>query len=212
MGAMTAPVFQIRRATVEDLPALKALWASMRITTPDLDKRLTEFQVAQTPDGNLLAAIGIQIIQRQGLIHSEAFADFSLADQVRSQWWTRIQSLAMNHGVVRLWTREHAPYWTHNGFQPANAANLEKLPPTCDHSATDWLVLQLKEDAAIQALSADAEFAAYMKAEREKTAAHARNAKRMGVAVALFFVLFTGGLMVYAILRDPGMIPRLFHR
>ena len=209
---MTTAEFRVRRATVDDLPALKALWESMRITTPELDKRLTEFQVAEMADGKVAAAIGIQIVQRQALIHSEAFVDFSIADQVRAQWWTRIQSLAMNHGIVRLWTQEHAPFWTHNGFQPANAANLEKLAPAWDHSVTDWLVLQLKEEAAIQALSADAEFAAYMKAEREKTAAKARTAKRVGVVVALLFALFTGALMLYAFMRDPGMIQRLLHR
>ena len=209
---MATPVFQIRRATVEDLPALKALWESMRISTADLDKHLTEFQVAQTPDGQVVAAIGIQIVQRQALIHSEAFTDFSIANEVRAMWWTRIQSLAMNHGIVRLWTREHAPYWTHNGFQPASAVNLEKLAPAWDRSATDWLVLQLKEEAAIQALSADAEFAAYMKVEREKTAATARTAKRVGVVVALLFALTTGALMIYAIMRDPGMLQRLMPR
>ena len=205
---MMMPEFRVRRATVEDLPSLKALWESMRIASPDLEKRLTEFQVAEAADGRCIGAIGIQIIQRQGWIHSEAFADFSLADPVRALWWARIQSLAMNHGVVRLWTREHAPFWTHNGFRPANAVNLELLPPNWDRSATDWLVLQLKEEAAIQALSADAEFAAYLTAEREKTAARARTAKRVGVVVAVLFALAAGGLIIYAVLRDPTFVQR----
>ena len=48
------------------------------------------------------AASGIFLfLQRQGLIHSEAFADYAMADQVRPSLWGRIQALAMNHGIAR---------------------------------------------------------------------------------------------------------------
>ena len=209
---MTAPNHRVRRATLDDIVPLRSLWAAMRFTAEDLERRLTEFQVVEDADGKVVGALGFEIHNRQARIHSEAFADFAIADAVRPMFWGRMQSLAMNHGIVRLWTQEHAPYWTHNGFQPVNAALLEKLPPGWDRTATDWLALQLKEEAAIQALSADEEFAAYIRAEKERTAARMRASKRVGWAVALVFALIAGGLIIYVFIRDPGLIQRMFNR
>ena len=140
---MNPTSYRVRRATVDNFEALKALWTSMNFPAADLEKRLTEFQVAEDENGNIVGAIGFQFLDRQGLIYNEAFADFSVADQVRPLLWTRIQSLAMNHGVARLWTRENAPFWTHSGLQPAKPEMLERLPEAWDRSAPGWLTLRL---------------------------------------------------------------------
>src|SRR5208283_6075814 len=46
----------------------------------ELEKRLTEFQVIVTADGQIAGAIGIQIIRQHALLHSEGYTDFSVAD------------------------------------------------------------------------------------------------------------------------------------
>ncbi len=125
---MSSKSYQIRRATVEDLGPLKALWSSMSFSAADLKNRLTEFQVATDASGKFIGAIGFQINQRHGLIHSEAYPDFALADAVRPLLWGRIQALAMNHGLARLWTRENAPFWSHIGLQPADASTWNASP------------------------------------------------------------------------------------
>src|SRR4051812_20099882 len=109
--------YEVRRATVDDLPELFSLWKSMHLSEPDLERRLTEFQVVKTADGALVGALGIAIAGRHGKLHGEAFNDFSVADHLRQLLWTRLQSISQNHGLVRLWTQETAPFWKQNGFQ-----------------------------------------------------------------------------------------------
>jgi hypothetical protein len=99
MLPMALPNYRVRRATVDDLGALTALWESMNFPLQTLEKRLTEFQIAEGPQGHIAGAFGFQINGRYGLIHSEAFSDFSTADEIRSLFWQRIQPLAMNHAT-----------------------------------------------------------------------------------------------------------------
>jgi len=201
MGAMSSTVFRVRRATVDDLPALKALWESMRIYTADLEKHLTEFQVAVDADGRIVGAIGFQIIQRHGLIHSEGFADFAVADQVRPLWWTRIQSLATNHGIARLWTRENAPFWTHSGLQPAEADALSRLPETWDRTAPGWRTLALKDETALASL--DQEFDLFVASEKRRSAdalGQARKLKTIVSVLGLLLALGLGAATVYIVL------------
>ncbi|MCX6904373.1 MAG: hypothetical protein NTW03_13020, partial [Verrucomicrobia bacterium] len=101
--------FQVRRATVEDLPQLRPLWQAADLPVEGLEKRFTEFQVAQTDQGEIVAAIGLQISEGQGRLHSEAIGWFDSADQLRAQIWPRLQSVARNQGLSRLWTSFDAP-------------------------------------------------------------------------------------------------------
>src|SRR6476619_3515349 len=75
--------YRVRRATLEDIGALTELWKSMRFPIEDLSRRVTEFQVAESSDGKLLGALGLQMVEKQGRIHSEGFTDFSVAEQLR---------------------------------------------------------------------------------------------------------------------------------
>lgn len=195
---MTSLAFQVRRATIDDLPRLKALWESMRIYTLDLEKRLTEFQVALDGEGRVVGAIGLQIFRRHALIHNEAFADFGVADQVRALWWTRIQSLAMNHGVARLWTRENAPFWTRNGLQAADEEALKRLPEAWDASASGWLTLRLKDEDVMASL--DKEFDMFVAAEKrrsEETLGQARRLKTIVTLLGLLLALAMGAAALY---------------
>src|SRR6185295_15041928 len=84
---MTTSNYRVRRATLDDIDQLMALWKSMDFPTDDLAKRITEFQLAEGVDGKVLGAVGLQIAAKQGRIHSEAFSDFSLAEQLRPLLW-----------------------------------------------------------------------------------------------------------------------------
>src|SRR3974377_775007 len=108
---MPTPTYKVRRATLEDFATLKELWALMRLPSDGHEKRLTEFQVVETSEGNVVSAIGGQIGKKHALLHSEAHRDFAIANQVRPLLLDRIRSLASNHGVLRLWTREKSPFW-----------------------------------------------------------------------------------------------------
>ena len=166
---MTGPLqLRIRRATTDDIQSLKALWATMLLSADELGKRPTEFLVAETADGELLGAIGIQIVRRHARLHSEGFFDFAFADQARHLFLERIQTFASNHGVFRLWTQETSPFWTRSGFQPAGAEKLSRLPEEWNLNDNKWFTLQLKDEEAI-ANALDKDFAAFMSSEKKNT-------------------------------------------
>jgi len=202
---MNPPNFRVRRATLEDLSALLQLWSSMRFDADALAKRTTEFQIAEDNNQTVVGAIGLQIISKQGCIHSEAFADFSVADQVRPFFLDRARVLATNHGLVRLWTRESAPFWKHNGLEQPEPQALEKLPEDWKRLGTGWLTLKLKEDVE-EVLSGNTDFALFVEAEKrrtQKTLDQARLVK--GIATAIAILLFVGVVLaaVYLLRRNP---------
>ena len=118
---MSPQTLRIRRATVDDRAALKIIWASMRLPADELEKRLTEFQVVENAEGGVVGALGIQILRQHALLHNESYSDFAVADAARELFWERIQKLAANHGVFRVWTQERSPFWKSFGFQPPAA-------------------------------------------------------------------------------------------
>jgi N-acetylglutamate synthase-like GNAT family acetyltransferase len=138
---------QARRATIEDLPGLRALWHLEDQPTLELEKRFTEFQVAVDPDNRVLGAVGLRVEGLHGRVHSEVFLDGAQADVLRPILWDRIQVVARNRGLVRLWTREEAPVWRERGFATADADALKKLPPLLGDTSKPWTTIKLKEEA-----------------------------------------------------------------
>ena len=201
--------YQVRRATVDDLPYLLALWQGMNFSTDGLDQRLTEFQVATDGQGALLGAVGFEVAGQQGRIHHEAFGDFALAEQLRPLFWKKLLMLAQNNLVFRLWTQEDAPFWKQTGLQAAPREILQKLPAKWTNDSGGWLTLQIKEDAAIQALSVDQEFAALMREEREKIVVRTRIFKMAGMVTAILFALLVGAMLLYVFRRDPAILQNL---
>jgi len=63
----------IRRATVDDLPALKSLWVVAQLPADELEKRLTEFQIV-TANGNFAGAVAVQIARQHLRFYAEDFA------------------------------------------------------------------------------------------------------------------------------------------
>ncbi|HEY3914033.1 MAG TPA: hypothetical protein VGN61_06060, partial [Verrucomicrobiae bacterium] len=86
--------FQVRRATTDDLAQLIEFWKTANFAEMDLERRFTEFQVAVTPTGEVVAAVGFQIAGSEGRIHCEWFADFAQSDLLRPLIWERLQIVA----------------------------------------------------------------------------------------------------------------------
>ncbi len=207
---MNSPNYRVRRATLDDIGQLTALWKLMHFSVEDLGKRITEFQVAEGNDGKLLGTLGLQIAERQGLIHSEAFGDFALAEELRPLLWERIQAVAANHGLLRLWTQEQAPFWNRCGLLKSDAETLTKLPACWRGQTSSWLTLKLKEDVAA-VISADKEFALFMASEKERTERAFRQARVLKfiatlIAVALLGVVIAGA--VYLFRANPHLLGR----
>jgi hypothetical protein len=207
---VSASNYRVRRATLDDMRDLTALWESMGFAIEDLAKRVTEFQVVESAEGRVIGAVGMQIAERQGLIHSEAFTDFALADPLRPLLWERIQSLAHNHGLHRLWTREAAPFWHQCGLERPEPELLEKLPAMWRGHTSGWLTIKLKED--IEAvLSADKEFAQFMQSERQRTERalqQARVLKQVATVIAVILLILVLGAAFWLVMNNPHLLRR----
>jgi N-acetylglutamate synthase-like GNAT family acetyltransferase len=204
---MNPSAIRIRRATMDDFQSLKSLWHSMRLPSDELERRLTEFQVVEAADGQIVGAIGIQIIRQHALLHSEGYTDFAVADAARQLFWERIQTMTAHHGVFRLWTQENSPFWSRWGFQPANTETLERLPGEWKRSEGKWLTFQLKNEEAIAAL--DKELEAFRESEKKRTAETLDQARTMTttitvIAFAVGIVLI--GVAIYLFMRR-GLLP-----
>lgn len=206
---MTSPEYRVRRATLDDVGQLAGLWNSMRFAADDLAKRITEFQVAEQAGGRLLGAVGLQISERQGLIHSEGFTDFAMAEQLRPLLWERLNSVAINHGLVRLWTEEEAPFWSHCGLTQPDAEVLQKLPVSWRSSKSRWLCLKLRDEPEA-VISLDKEFALFMEAEKQRTARAFQQARILKLVATLVAVALFGAVLLGAIylMRNNFQLPR----
>lgn len=207
---MISPTYRVRRATLDDIGQLMELWRSMNLPGEELARRITEFQVAEGENGHLLGAIGMQVAERQGRIHSEGFTDFAVADQLRPMLWDRLHAVATNHGLLRLWTEERAPFWTHSGLAKPDADALEKLPVAWRRSGAEWLTLKLKDDLA-EVISADQEFQVFMESERRRTERAFQQAKVLKVvatliALAILIVVVAGAFLL--IRKNPQLLHR----
>lgn len=207
---MTLGNYRVRRATLDDLEALTKLWQSMHLPVDDLAKRITDFQIVENADSELVGAIAIQMLERQGRVHSEAFTDFAVAEHVRPQLWDRLQSVATNNGLFRLWTQEEAPFWSRCGLAKAEPEALQKLPQLWRTLKGQWLTLKLKEDIE-EVLSADKEFALFMQSERQRTERAFQQAKilkfvAMLLAVGVLFLVIGGAFLL--IRRNPQLLHR----
>jgi hypothetical protein len=195
---------QIRRATVDDLPALKSLWRAARLSAEELENRLTEFHVVEA-HGTFAGGIGVQIARQHARVHSEDYTDFSVADAARELFWERLQKLAANHGVFRIWTQETSPFWTHWGFQPAHAEALERLPEEWKNLEGRWLTLELKNEDAIKSALGD-QFADFVNAEKKQTAEVAAKARKIrAFFTIIFFAISIIGfaIAIFLLLRHP---------
>ncbi len=201
---MTSSSLRIRRATVDDREALKIIWVSMRLAADELEKRLTEFQVVENSDGDVVGAIGIQISGQHALLHSESYSDFGVADAARQLFWKRIQTLASHNGAFRVWTQERSPFWKSFGFQPPNAEVLARLPDEWKNEFDGgWLTFQLKNEEVIAAVF-EKQFAPFMAGEKSETRKISEKAKTINliITIAGFAIgILCIGIAIYLFVR-----------
>jgi len=110
----------------------------MRFPADELEKRLTEFQVVETTDGQIVGAIGLQSPATTPCSTAKVTRIFPWPDAARELFWERIQTIAAHHGVFRLWTQENSPFWVRWGFQPANAETLRAPAREWKRSEEKW--------------------------------------------------------------------------
>ena len=207
---MDSSNYRVRRATLDDLAQLTGLWQAMRLAAADLAKRITEFQVAEGPDGKVLGAIALQVVARQGRIHSEGFVDFSQADKLRPVLWERLQSVARNHGLLRLWSQEKAPFWSHCGMVAADAESMQQLPALWRTDDGEWLTLKLRDDLET-VMSLDKEFAMFRESEKQHTARtfqQARVLKIVATLIALAVLLLVLAGAFFVVKNNPRLLGR----
>jgi N-acetylglutamate synthase-like GNAT family acetyltransferase len=206
---MSSPPYRVRRATLDDIGQLMEIWKAMNFPADELARRVTEFQVAEEANGKVLGAVGFQIAERQGRVQCEAFSDFAFADQLRPLLWDRLHAVATNHGLLRLWTQEEAPFWSHCGLVPADPEALAKLPAAWRGGTRQWLTLKLRDDPT-ESISVDKEFALFMESEKARTQRAFQQARILRfIATALGFALLL--LVVAAAFLVWKKNPQLLH-
>lgn len=192
--------YKTRRATVEDLAQLSALWKSAKLPASDLEKQFTQFQVAEDDQGKIVAAIGLHIEGSSGKIHSESFADFGQTDVLRPVLWERLQVVAQNHGLFRFWTEEAAPWWKKSaGFSSPSGEILQKLPAVYGLPDAGWLTLRLKDELA-DPEEIEKQIATFKEAERirrEKIIYRGQIIKIIGTVISALLFLFAFGVLFY---------------
>jgi N-acetylglutamate synthase-like GNAT family acetyltransferase len=203
----------VRRANVDDLAGLKILWERAGYQVLDVERHLTEFQLISSREGDLGGAVALKVVGKHGLLHSEAFTRPDKEDEFRSLLWDRIKNLARNHGIVRLWTQEQAPFWHHEcGFADADPEALKSIPPSFGDPRRRWLMLALREDLA-GAMSLEQEFEVFQQASRanmEEMLGQARHMRRLAYIVGgilLLGALGLGGWAIFRWIRENGGKP-----
>ena len=194
---MTEPEFHTRRATLDDLPALRPLWEADRLDAAVLEKRLTEFQVVCDAEGLLLGAIGLQLSKPQGLLHSEVFADFALADTLRPVLWERVKAVSRNHSLARMWTRESLLFWRGQGFDPPDEEQLARFPAAFGAAdAGPLFTLKLRDDPFAE-MTPEQEEMLLKKPLREDTERMLRQARTLKLVAAIAAIIFTVLLAIF---------------
>jgi N-acetylglutamate synthase-like GNAT family acetyltransferase len=141
-----ASAYKTRRATLEDLPRLRALWQGERLPDEELEKRFTEFQIALNADDEIAGSVGLQMNKLHGLVHSEVFTNPQDAAEIRPLLWSRILTVAKNNGLVRLWALPTTSFYREQGMTDIDDALRAKLPEGFGSPLADWVTLKLKEE------------------------------------------------------------------
>ncbi|MEN9574626.1 MAG: hypothetical protein RL514_2481 [Verrucomicrobiota bacterium] len=189
---MTAPQFPARRATLDDLPALRPLWEAERLDAVGLEKRLTEFQVVCDVSDQVIGAVGMQRHLHHGLLHSEVFADFALADTLRPLLWERLRTVGRNYALARMWTRESSQFWRIAGFDPPDEELLAKFPAAFGPPENGSLfTLKLRDDPFAEMTPEQEEvlLKQHLRADTDKMLRQAQTLRRCAIIVAIGFTL-----------------------
>lgn len=207
--AMNSVNCQLRRATVDDLGALRQLWEKAGMPIAVFEKNLTEFQIATSDEGTLLACAALEINSQQGRIYGEAYGSESQRADLQDKVWDRLQSVARNHGLWRLWILDPSGLWRTRGFQPADQALLKKIPEQFGSASDGWLSLGLREEISPD-ISLDREFELFKRSQQEMTERAFRQAQGLKVfATMLATIVVIGAFwLVWYFVRHLPKLPK----
>ena len=217
---MEFPALSARRATVEDLPALQALWQIGGLPAEELEKFLTEFQVVPGEgEGVLLGAIGLMVEGNDALLHSEALAsghegdEGDEGDEIRAALWRRLQIIARNQGIHRLWTQEDADYWRTGGFGAAPAETVSAATAAFVDKTATWLVCELIDPAKAKQLVTEqmAIWHATRTQEADELQGKIRAFRNASLLVVAVVVVLMIGIVVFVLRQRPEILKRLLH-
>jgi N-acetylglutamate synthase-like GNAT family acetyltransferase len=189
--------YQTRRATLEDLPQLRALWQGAHLDPVELEKRFTEFQIALNGEGEVAGAIGLQMNKLHGLVHSEAFANPGEAAEIRPLLWPRILTVAKNNGLQRIWALPTTSFYREQGMTDIDDALRAKLPEGFGSPMADWVTLKLKEESP-GAGSIEKEFEVFAMAQRAESEKVMDQAKAFKLIAYGLLILVLGALGILA--------------
>jgi N-acetylglutamate synthase-like GNAT family acetyltransferase len=208
---MDEQVFLARRATLDDLPVLRELWQREQLDADGLERRVTEFQVAYDAEGTIVGAIGMRRDGEQGMVHSEAFADFGVADQLRTLIWERLKTIAKNYAMARVWMQDPGMFWKELGFDEVEGKTLEQLPAVFGESDGNWFSIMLRNDPFADGSAAAKQqellFRQALKDETDRTLRQAKNVKvvALGLSIILFIVICIAGFALFKYQQKMGL-------
>lgn len=184
----------VRRANLDDLEGLKILWERAGFQVLDTERHLTEFQLVSSLEGDLMGIVALHLDGRQALLHSEAFTDPAREDEFRPLLWERLQILARNYGVFRMWTLEQAPFWHQVGFVDAEPADLKKLPASFGDPHRHWRTIGMRDENLPQ-VSIEREFELFTQASRVSTEQMMSQARKLkGFAYGIAAIVFLAAM------------------
>lgn len=195
---MLPPDLTFRRATLDDLEALRGLWRECRLAEHELERRFTEFQLAVDAQGWILGCLGLRFAGSHAQVHSLGIRRPEIEAELATALLERALALAQQQGAWRLWTREHAPFWTQHDFIPALPAERAELPPAFGSSTATWHTRKFREEP-LKLIAAEEQLEAFMEMERLRTdrlvrRGHALKIVATGIAAGIFalalYVLF----------------------
>ncbi len=209
-AAIETEFLTARRATVDDLPALQALWQQAALPWDELERYVTEFVVVPDEGGVILAAIGLQVDGDQALLHSEAILPSNMADATRQSLWQRLQIVGRNQGVCRIWTLEDAPFWT-AVFARATPEEIADLRTSFADPSGSWWTHQLLDPKRTQQLLDErlALWEANRRTESTDLADTIQQIRRVSYAIVGIIILMMLCMVLYVLLRRPGAIQRI---
>ena len=211
---MESPALAARRATLEDLPALQALWQQAGLPWDELERFLTEFQVVPgETEGVLLAAIGLMVEDNDALLHSEALFSDADADELRAALWRRLQIVARNQGIHRLWTQEDADYWRASGFTAAPPAVVAGATAAFVDKTAAWSLCELIDPAKAKLLATEqmAIWQASRAQEAEELQGKIRTFRNFALLIAAAVIMLMIGMVVFVLLRRPELLQKVLH-
>lgn len=197
--------FQLKRATVEELPALRWLWQRANLSTVALERDLTDFYLLLDEDFTLLAAMGVHVESKEAWLHHLHFSHDPHDPELFGQFWERLRLLLINRGVQRAWTRQLPAAWRQEGFTDPSSRESLHAPRHAQPDQPGLLVRPMRDARTAQLIEKKvAELSALREVSDRHMAQQTQRIRRIAYTISAVFI----SLLVYLTLRGILTLPR----